>query len=104
MPEGKILEFPSERRGDPNVEREDRIEVLEIVQVRDSNKGPEVLARCELVGGKVEFSGDENILRGLREEEFYWEGEKVTPTDGEKFLHAVKASYRTPYLYARRKK
>lgn len=100
--QGKVLEFSPRKSEDPKVETKDSLEVLEIVQFLDPNEAPKVLARCELVRGTVQIEGDENLMRELREEEFYWDGKKVTPEDGEKFLRAVKASYHNPYLLARK--
>jgi len=99
---GKVLEFSPRRSEDPRVETKDSLEVLEIVQLLDPNEAPKVLARCELVGGTVQIEGDENLMRELREEKFYWEGKEVTPKDGENFLWALKVSYRNPYLLARK--
>ena len=81
---------------------QDSLRTVEIIQVQDSQKEPQVLVRCELVDGVVQLAGDEAIIRELQEEEFFWAGEKVTPADGENFLQAVKASYHNPYLYARK--
>lgn len=100
---GRILEFSSEKRGDPKKETENSIRILEIVQVVDPSKEPVVLARCELVGAKVKIAGDdENVVKALREEKILWGEKEVTPDDGEDFLRAVKASYRNPYLFARK--
>lgn len=104
MPErGRILEF-SPKRTNPEAEENNGLEILEIVQVEDPNKPPKVLLRCELVDSKVKFDGDEDLVRELRGEKFFWEGKEVTPDDGENFLRAVKAAYRNPYFYARKLK
>jgi hypothetical protein len=99
---GRILEFSSEKRKDSKKETENSIRLLEIVQVVDPSKEPNILVKCELVDGAVQLTGDEAIIKELQEENFFWAGERVTPTDGEKFLQAIKASYRNPYLYARK--
>lgn len=96
------MEFSSRKPEDPGEKKEEGIEVLEIIQVEDPNKPPKVLVRCELVDGKVRLEGDEDLIKELRKEKFYWDGKEVTPEDGEKFLRAVKASYRNPYFLARR--
>lgn len=101
MPE-RVLEFPSGRPEDPKAEKEDGLEVLEIVQLSDPKEAPQVLVRCELVDGTVRLDGDEKLIEELRTEKFYWDGREVTPDDGEGFLRAVKASYHNPYLYARK--
>lgn len=99
---GKILEFSSEKREDFQKEKNDGIKTLEIIQVVDPSKDPEILVTCDLIDGVVQFKGDEGVIEELQKEEFYWEGQKVTPDDGEKFLRAVKASYRNPYFLARK--
>ena len=99
---GKILEFSSEKRKDSDKETEDSIKTLEIVQVVDPNKEPNILARCALVDGVVRLDGDKDLIEELRKEKFYWDGKEVTPEDGENFLQAIKVSYHNPYLYARK--
>jgi hypothetical protein len=100
MPEGaRVLEFsPKEKKPE---EENSGLKILEIVQLDDASKPPKVLVRCELIDGKVRLDGDEDLLKGLREEEFYWEGERVTSDDGERFLWAIRATYHNPYLFAR---
>lgn len=87
--------------GDPDGE-EESLRVVEIVRIFNSKEEPEVLVRCELVRGVVQLTGDEAVREELEKEEFFWEGERVTPQDGEKFLQAVRVSYHNPYLYARK--
>lgn len=95
----RVLEFsPKEKKSE---EERSGLKILEIVQVDDASKPPKVLVRCELVDGRVRLDGDGDLLKELGKEEFYWEGKRVTPDDGENFLRAIKASYHNPYLFAR---
>ena len=77
------------------------IKWVNLIAFNNETEETELVARCILEDGEMRFEGNSNLIVKLKAG-FPSVGsrEKLTPSDGEKFLEGLRKEYRSAYLLA----